>query len=70
MTGDQLWRSLERLGFKTHLEAAEFFGRHRSSVTRFVRGDRQVPNELAALVRLMLEGTVSKDAVERAIGKD
>ena len=38
-------------------------------MTRFVRGDRQVPNELAALVRLMLEGTVSKDAVERAIGR-
>ena len=67
MSGDELEAALKRLDLATHREAAELFRMHRSAITYMVNGRSTVPPALEALVRLLLDGKITKTDVAHAL---
>jgi DNA-binding transcriptional regulator YiaG len=64
MTSHQFRAALDRLGL-TQLGAAALLGADGRTARRWALGERKVHKAAAILLRLLLDGTISREDIER-----
>lgn len=65
MTPKQFRSALDRLGL-SQLGAARLFGSDGRTARRWALGERSIPETVAILLRLMLDGKLSENDIEQA----